>query len=62
MQTIHIFPKTLRFFFLTISNQANDVYGKIYKIAQQSMLYVDFFLIRISTYWPIQIDFCAEVI
>jgi hypothetical protein len=44
MQTINVFPKTLRF--STISfNQANDVYVKIYETAQLTMFYVFFFLI-----------------
>jgi hypothetical protein len=37
MQTVNIFPKTLRFFTASF-NQANDVYVKIYK----TMFYVSF--------------------
>jgi hypothetical protein len=33
METINIFPKTLRFFTI-LFNQANDVYVKIYETAQ----------------------------
>jgi hypothetical protein len=39
MQTINIFPKTLRFFTISF-NQANDVYVKIYETAQLTTFYV----------------------
>jgi hypothetical protein len=39
MQTIDIFPKTLRFFTISF-NQANDVYVKIYKTEELTMFYV----------------------
>jgi hypothetical protein len=38
MQTIDIFPKTLRFFTISF-NQANDVYVKIFETAQLTMFY-----------------------
>jgi hypothetical protein len=37
MQTINVFPKTLRFFTISF-NQANDVYVKIYETAQLTMI------------------------
>jgi hypothetical protein len=39
MQTINIFPKTLRFFAISFY-QGNDVYVKIYETAQLTMFYV----------------------
>jgi hypothetical protein len=38
MQTINIFPKTLRFFTISF-DQVNDVYVKIYETPQLTMFY-----------------------
>jgi hypothetical protein len=39
MQTVNIFPKTLRFFTI-LFNQANDVHVKIYEAAHLTLFYV----------------------
>jgi hypothetical protein len=39
MQTINVFPKTLRFFTISF-NKANDVYVKIFETTQLTMFYI----------------------